>query len=551
MKKETSMKKPLRILSILLAVLMVSGLFTACGKPQSDVPPAEETEIETPEKVEQEMDTIVTAEGTDYIELDKVTMSGYSYATLTPFTTDRGWSNVPYRWMYDRLAIPDENADLHPQGAKSWSVAEDGKTWSVEIYDFIYDSQGNHITASDVCWFINEYIKNPLKPCFNQVKEAKVTGDYTLEVVLNNDNFGAFETVLQNTYLVSQSVYESDPDGFAFSPVTTSPYVVTDFVPNEKVVFAKRDDYWMTEDMMLPMFEANVKEIEVLTIAEASQQQIALETGSVDLVANLSSTLIDNFKSNDAFSVIAKAGPQNMFLMFSGDEHSVLANDVNLRKAICYAIDVPGLIKGGLSGYSEPAYDVFSIKSEAFQEAWKEEAYYPYDTALAKECLKASNYDGSELSFMVSPSWSTQATIIQAYCQAVGINLKLNVIENALYNTYYTDGRQYDLTVSACGSTPTELWNQFLNSNVYETGDSMGRKDPVLTDMILETSRVANFTPENINAIREYVRDNMYMYGLYSYYKMTVVSNSLGIAEPVIGYEGLLDIAACKFVAVD
>ena len=41
---------------------------------------------------------------------------------------------------------------------KSYEVSDDGKTLTVEIYDYVHDQAGNKIDAEDVAWSYNTYL---------------------------------------------------------------------------------------------------------------------------------------------------------------------------------------------------------------------------------------------------------------------------------------------------------------------------------------------------------------------------------------------------------
>ena len=82
-----------------------------------------------------------------------------SWETLTPFRTTQSQYASMVRLIYDRLAYQTADNEYIPQVAKSWEVDDDGVTWNVEIYDYVEDSEGNHITASDIVWMLEESMK--------------------------------------------------------------------------------------------------------------------------------------------------------------------------------------------------------------------------------------------------------------------------------------------------------------------------------------------------------------------------------------------------------
>ena len=262
-----------------------------------------------------------------------------------------------------------------------------------------------------------------LKPFFNKIESVEQTGDYTLKIVMKNNVVGAFELVLISTYAVSQKAYEDSADGFATSVISTSPYKVTEFVAGSHLTFEKRDDYWKT-DANSPYLQNNVKTVTYQVINEASQQQIALETGTVDAFESLTPSLVRDFESNNNFSIAGAPSSNGSQMFFSGHESRPVANDVNLRLAICYAIDVEGLIASCYDGYAEPMHDPAVNTLVGYLSKWDSEEYYGYNVELAKQYLEKSDYKGQTLELMQSSGTQGErvAQMIQGYLMAIGID---------------------------------------------------------------------------------------------------------------------------------
>ena len=107
--------------------------------------------------------------------------TGITWDTLTPLRSNIG-NNAPFAMAaYETLARLTENKEYVPQVAKSWVAEEDGKNFDVEIYDYVTDSAGNAITASDIVWMIKLQQEAALKPAFAKVESVEQTGDYTAD----------------------------------------------------------------------------------------------------------------------------------------------------------------------------------------------------------------------------------------------------------------------------------------------------------------------------------------------------------------------------------
>ncbi len=440
---------------------------------------------------------------------------GAGLDSLTPYRSNAYRDQAIFIQLYEALGTFDAAGEMQGVVAKNWST-EDGLTYTLEIWDNVTDSAGNHITADDIVYDLEQYKERALKPCFAKMESVTKTGDYTIEVVMNADQVGAFEVVMSDCYVFSKAAMEADSTEFATAPVSTSPYVVSEFTPNSTITFEKREDYWQTDENLPECCVPVVDKLTYHTITEASQQGVALETGVVDCVIQMDLTTAPQYIDNSDYVVEQTTGPQGWQLFFSGADTSLCADDVHLRKAICYAIDNDSLVAGLCQGYGQSMHDVCSSVMVGYNPEWDNEEYLTYDVEKAKEELAQSNYNGEELTIFVSSSTfvTRLAQMIQNYCQAVGITIKVNSVEQAQYMANRLDGTQYDMTMNTIGGNYcSDHWSIRYDSNAYEAGDATSRKDETLTNLLYETWTTAGYTQENIDKVHEYIRDNAIAYG--------------------------------------
>lgn len=72
--------------------------------------------------------------------------------TMDPYTTgsSNGKNATIKTTVYQTLGmIQGVGGELAPEIAKSWEMV-DPVTYDIEIFDYVYDTDGNHITADDV-----------------------------------------------------------------------------------------------------------------------------------------------------------------------------------------------------------------------------------------------------------------------------------------------------------------------------------------------------------------------------------------------------------------
>lgn len=470
--------------------------------------------------------------------------------SLTPFRTQVA-SNAPWApQVYETLARLTYDKEYVPLVAKSWEGEDDGVTFNVEIYDYVYDSAGNHITAEDIVWMIEQNMEAALKPSFGKVKSVEQTGDYTLKVVMKQNMVGAFEQILTAGYVVSKKAYEESKDGFATEIASTAPYKIAEFTSGATMTVERRDDYWQKPELIHPACSANVQTIKYHVITEASQAGIALETGTLDAFYILDQNTVSQFEGNDKFTYVATPFINGSQMFFSGHESRPIASDVNLRQAICYAIDAEGLLNAVYAGFGQTMKDPIADTSVGWLDKWHNEDYYEYDPAKAAELLKASNYKGEELVLLSGSNSQTQrlCQMIQSYLLAAGINVKLNMADQALLTSIRLDGSQYDMFINTVGGdTLPDHWSIRYDMNAYKTGDGTSRHDEVLAELLYSTWTKEGFTEENIDKVHNYLKDNMYAYGMVQPSNVDIWRSDLGMTESVRVSQGSHNFAACSY----
>lgn len=510
------MKKSLLIL-LIAALIAFSMIFVSCTKNDA----------------KESSSAVGTATVRKPVEINVGNASGWD--TLSPFRSNIG-NNLPVisTITYETLGYLDGENKLVPLCAREWSTADDGKTYDITIYDYITDSDGNNITASDFVWFIDVSKSKALKPNFKYVESAETTGDYSFKVKFSNPMVGVFETFMIDVYAVSREAYEKAGDDFVSSCVSTSPYKCTNFVSGSSMTYEKRSDYWQKLELLPPQLLPNVDKITYHVIPEAAQLGIALETGVVDYALWFTPSTAVQFEDNPAFTLQKGESRNGMQVFFSGAEGKDVANDKYLRQAICYAINNRLIIDAVLEGYGDVMHDSAGTMAIGYLDSWKNEEYYPYDVEKAKACLAKSNYSGRELEILATTSTKTVAEIIQNSCAAVGIKVKLNIMELALLTSIRLDGTKYDMFINQVGGiTLANHWNTRYDARAYKTGDATSRKDMVLADLIANTSVLSGFTPENIQKVHDYIKEEAYGYGIYQPQLIAVWNNKLNIKQVV------------------
>ena len=149
----------------------------------------------------------------------------------------------------------------------------------------------------------------------------------------------------------------TESDALRKNPLSYGPYVIKEIVQGEKVIFEANPYYYKGEP--------KIKRLE-MEILPPSQQVAAIKAGKYDIVLKVSPEIFPELEKLDNINILTKkAGSMNYIAFKLGkwdDEKNEVVTDpnskmydLNLRKAIAYAIDMDAVSKQFYHGLSTPA----------------------------------------------------------------------------------------------------------------------------------------------------------------------------------------------------
>jgi ABC-type transport system substrate-binding protein len=385
------------------------------------------------------------------------------------------------------------------------------------------------ITAADVVWAHQAAIKAGTNTNLRYIQNIEQTDNYTLEMVLNADFVGVFENVIKIVPVVSQKAYEASSDEMATTPVGTTPYKLTAFVPGASANFEKTNNYWQKDTAALAAQKmygvANVEKIAYTTIKEAAQMAIALETGTIDLGLSMDSIEAKRFMKGaskaEGFTVFEQITNIGNQMYLSGDEGGPFYNNQALRQAVLYAIDKQGLVDAILEGYGVVEYTFGGDSFSDFNPAWKNEDYYNYNPDKAKELFAKSGYKGGALRIMTDNTAQRNklAQIIQGYLLQIGINSEILQYDSALFNAYKSKPSEWEFCLDNTGSSDylVTVWRSKFDARQYSIGTTNGWKDPQLQKLLETVLTTDGHNQSNMDAFHEYFKDQAYGMGLFNH----------------------------------
>jgi peptide/nickel transport system substrate-binding protein len=322
------------------------------------------------------------------------------------------------------IRISDEG-DFEPWLAESWEESEDGLSLILNLRQGVMFHNGREMTADDVVWSVehamNEDLGHHISDRFQRVAGAEKIDDYTVKI--NYSEVGPKLDAIATMHIFPQEAL----DTIEMVPVGTGPFKFEEWVPGDRVVATKFEDYWQEG---LPYLD----EVVIKPIPDSQSRMVNLLAGSIDVLRQV--PLADKALLEEAPGVTVTTSPPGFFFYaFIMNINEPPFDNQLVRQAMNYAVDREKIAQTAFHGAQIPVLEPYPETSWAYVPELAD--YYTYDLEKAKELLAEAGYsDGFETSMLIrdtAGAYLDQAQVYQQDLAAIGIEMELLPTENAEY----------------------------------------------------------------------------------------------------------------------
>lgn len=549
----------LKVAGVTSATIAVSAALGACG--------GSEIEETTTSASEASSEAIENASGELEVEkasgqVDSVVCciehASFSVAPFGGHSTGRDYFvkhlyGYLFYMPFDGMEIQNCESYL----AKSYEKVDE-YTYKVELYDYIYDSKGNHITTEDVvfCTELN-YSVSGVSGIGSFLDYIEVVDDYNMIFHLKMYGSSVIETLLagHRCTIVSKAWYESaSEDERMYDPACTGPYYLVSYTPGASVVIQARDDYWQKDELRGLCGAANAKTVEFKVISEPTMRTIALQNKEVDMAPIQVEEMYHFYnqetgKNVEGWNTYLAPSKQTHFLFMNMDPGmSPLADDKNLRLAILHAINPRDVYMA--AGYNDSTatgcFTLGNAQMGGYNPEWEKRGYYDYDLEKAKEYMAASKHpNGVTLRLIARPENSSMLSLISSELMMLNINVELNLYDQSLFNNYKWDSTQWDIIHDNKGYMYMgQFFYALFNNTSYDNGGVNFLKDDKLYELCIDAMEKND--RESIDAAEAYIYELASCRSLFNFYDVNVAQD--GVATLKVHY-CVMDPCASEYAA--
>ena len=338
--------------------------------------------------------------------------------------------------VYEGLYKPTSSGDFVPAVAEECVVSDDGLTYTFTLRDGVLFHNGTAVEAADVVYSFNTCaattIDTSLAAALSDVAAVTAEDEKTVSVTLNSPN-SDFLAYVTSVYIVPDDYTEQ-----ATAPVGTGPFRYVSRSVQENVVLEKFSDYWGEG--------AKVDRVTLKIYEDSTTLMTALNSGAEDLVMYLTVAQTQNL--SDQYTVLE--GTMNLVQALYLNNAEKPFDDVRVRQALCYAVDVDSILELTADGHgTKLGSSMYPAFTKYFDDSLTD--YYSYDPEKAKTLLAEAGYpNGFAMTITVPSNYTPHVDVAQVLVEqlaAVGITAQLQEVE---WNTWLQDvyqNRKFQSTV--------------------------------------------------------------------------------------------------------
>ena len=360
--------------------------------------------------------------------------------------------------IFNALLKYDQNLGFEGDLADSWTISDDYKKITFNLKQDIKWADDKPFTCEDVLFTWKKVTdpdtRTPYGSDYQLVSSASCANNHIFIAEYDEPYAPALETwaslhILPEHLLKNENINDTY---FSLNPTGTNFYALDEWTTGQQVKLKTNPNSVHGR----PLLEKKITRI----IPDLSSQFMELIAGNIDLMninpIQFSRVFPSRPELNDKINLYKEMG--NGYTYFGFNLKKKPFDDLNIRKAISYAINKEEIINGVLLGLGEEITSPYKPGTY-----WENRSInkISFDVSKSRELLEKSGYqlnanniyekDGKPLAFEILTNQNKQremtAVLIQRRLQDIGIDVSIRVIEWASFVNRFIKTGEFEAVV--------------------------------------------------------------------------------------------------------
>ena len=346
---------------------------------------------------------------------------------------------VLYANVFEGLTRFGPDGSVQPGLAASWTISDDGLSYTFQLRKGVTFHDGTDFEASDVVFSLDraraEDSTNAQKALFAGIEGVEALGDTSVRIDLAapQGNF-LFNLAWGDAVMVAPESIEEIKN----QPIGTGAFRFEQWRRGDQISLSRNADYWGEA--------ASLEAATFKFISEPTAAYAAMLAGDIDAFYSYPAPEnLAQFERDPRFTVLSGNTEGETILAMNNQQAPF--DDIRVRKAVSHAIDRQAIIDGAMFGYGTPIGSHFAPHNPDYVDLTANAAF---DPALARDLLAQAGYaEGFSTTLKLPPpSYARRGgEIIAAQLREVGIEAEISFLEWAQWLEQVFRGYDYGLTI--------------------------------------------------------------------------------------------------------
>lgn len=381
---------------------------------------------------------------------------------LDPHVSGNGVSNTITNSMYEALITFDENLDLQPLLAESWTMSDDGLSYTFVLRQGVTFHDGEPFNAEAI---VANWERGKADSSLRIASQTAmwtavdVDSEYQVTIHLAEPNNTFLNKITQVRIVSPKAIKELGKDGLAKQSAGTGPFILSERVDGGYTKMVRNDNYWGEG--------AKVDTLTWRVVPEDGARIAMLQTGEADIINPVPPIQVSKLGGNTDLEVLNLGGLTYRYVTLN--KNYTLADgrkpldDVRVRQAMNYAFDSNAYTQVVFQGYATAPTSLFPSSVPYYAE----QTPYDADVEKAKSLMDEAGYsDGFDIDIWVDNTTIEMQGAEFVKQQLAQINVNVNVVP--MESTTIAD-----MTSAPEDETEVEMWYVNWSSGDYSADGNM------------------------------------------------------------------------------
>ena len=431
--------------------------------------------------------------------------------------------------IFETLVGFRDDLTIGPVLAESWTVSDDGKTYTFTLRDGATFHNGDPVTSADVkwnwdrrvaagaAWFCNAFFDGSqgLK-----VEAVETPDPRTVVFKINEPNalfLAQLANIQCNAWIASPKNVGADGKWIGDSAIGSGSFKLKEWQKGQYVTLEKYAGYKPLKEKASGYAgdrTALVDEAKFMIIPDTSAAETALFAGEIDVLENFESQRIEEAKGRGVQEMTTAGLSLTPLLIQTNDP---LMSNVKLRQAVAHAIDFKQIAAARTAGLAEFNPSGVPQASAFFDQDFLK--WPDYNPETAKALLAEAGYKGETIKIQTNTRYQgmyENSVLVQAMLASAGINAELEVLDWAAQLDNYLAGKfQMQSFGYSARLDPSQFYGIIIGDK--KTDLTAQWDNPEANQLLLKSTKTTNFEERKaiFKQIHELMARDVPILGIY------------------------------------